>query len=201
MKVIWGIFFGCNIVAHINDSAKNDVNMASLPNKTATSMTQTKIDHKSQLELIHARLGHPSLSKMRHVNAEYCKGITEYNCGVCYNAKHHKFPFTVNNPRALECFELIHLDLWGAYRVKNLDGSSYFLTVLDDHSRVTWTFLLHNKLQVERIVKEFLLMVETQFSKKIRRIRTYNGTEIVKESCRQLFALRGMKRVFHMFLN
>ncbi|XP_056687299.1 uncharacterized protein [Spinacia oleracea] len=112
------------------------------------------------------RLGHPSLSKMKHMNAEFCKGLAEYNCDVCLNAKQHKFPFSCNDNRASECFELIHVDLWGSYKVKSLDGASYFLNVLDDHSRITWTYLLHNKMQVAKVISEFLAKVETQFDKK-----------------------------------
>lgn len=70
-----GQHFSCNTVAHIGDDGVNGVNVTSLPNKITTSMTQTKVAHRSQLDLIHVRLGHPSLSKMRHVNDEYCKGI------------------------------------------------------------------------------------------------------------------------------
>ena len=62
------------------------------------------------------------------------------------------------------------MDLWGSYRVRSLDDASYFLTVLDDHGRITWTYLLHNKMQVEKVVEEFLSMVETQFNKKVKRI-------------------------------
>lgn len=138
-------------------------------------MSQNKSDSRTQLDLLHAKLGHASYSKMKHIDVDNCKGITEYNYGVCYNSKYHKLPFTISSSRALESFDLIHLDLWGSYKVRALDGASYFLTVLDDHSRVTWTFLLHNKKQVEKIVSDFIAMVERQFQKKIRRIRSDNG--------------------------
>ena len=174
----------------------NDVNMLSLPNKTPTSVSQNKGNSRTQLDLLHDRLGHPSLSKMKHIDVDNCKGITEYNCGVCYSSKHHKLPFT-------SCFDLIHLDLRGPYRVRALDGASYFLTILDDNSRVTWTFLLHNKLQVEKIIKDFLAMVETQFQMKVKRVRSDNGTEVVKDLAKDYLMIKvfSMKSVFHMFLN
>lgn len=43
-------------------------------------------------------------------------------------------------------FEFIHVDLWGT---KAITGASYFLTIVDDYSRVTWTHLLSNKEQVK----------------------------------------------------
>ena len=56
----------------------------------------------------------------------------------------------------------------GTYRVNALNGVKYFLTIVDDHSRATWTFLLHNKLQVVVTVSNFLKMVETQFAKLLK---------------------------------
>ncbi|XP_021860795.1 uncharacterized protein [Spinacia oleracea] len=165
-----------------------DVHMTSLPNKTATSVSQPKGDSRNKLDLLHVRLGHASLSKMKFVNAEYFKGIIENNCGVCYSSKHHKFPFRVSDSRVVACFDLIHMDLWGSYRIRNLDGASYFLTIVDDHSRITCTYLIHNKLQVQKVMSEFISMVETQFYKRVKKIRSDNGTEIVKESCRYMFA-------------
>ncbi|XP_056688172.1 uncharacterized protein [Spinacia oleracea] len=109
-------------------------------------------------------------------------GLSEYNCVVCYNSKHHKLPFAVSTSRADVCFDLIHLDLRGPYRVRSFDGASFFLIVFYDHSRTTWTYLIHNKLQVEKVVSGFLSMVETQFDTKVKRIRSDHGTEIVKES-------------------
>ncbi|XP_056695641.1 uncharacterized protein [Spinacia oleracea] len=169
-----------------------DVHMIRVPNKPATSVSQPKGDSRNKLDLLHARLGHPSLSKMKFVDDEYCKGITKYNCGICYSSKHHKFPFHVSDSRAAACFDLIHMHIWGSYRVRNLDGASYFLTIVDDHSRITWTYLIHNKLQVHKVVSEFISMVETQFNKRVKKIRSNNGTEIVKESCRSMFASKGI---------
>lgn len=122
---------GCHRVENVNNGDDSDVHVHSLPNKTATSMLKSKIDSKNQLDLLHARLGHPSVSKMKYVSVEWCKGLIEYNCGVCYHSKHHKFPFIMNTNRALECFELTHMDLWGAYRVRSLDVASYFLNYLN----------------------------------------------------------------------
>ena len=61
----------CNTVANVVDAILNDVNMTSFHIKTATSVTQNKVDHRNQLDLLHARLEHASLSKIKLVNAEY----------------------------------------------------------------------------------------------------------------------------------
>lgn len=109
----------------------------------------------SNLHIMHARLGHVSLSKMKHIPECQCSHLNEYFCEVCVYAKHHKSSFPRSLSRASQCFDLIHLDLWGPYKVKTILGASYFLTILDDHSRCTWTFLLQNKMQVFKTIESF----------------------------------------------
>ncbi|KAE8716080.1 Detected protein of unknown function [Hibiscus syriacus] len=36
-------------------------------------------------------------------------------------------------------------DIWGPSRVKNADNCKWFITFIDDHSRITWTYLLKDK--------------------------------------------------------
>lgn len=56
-------------------------------------------------------------------------------------------------------------------------NSFYFLTIVDDHSRGVWVFLLHNKAQVKATLRSFVKMVERQFQKNIKIVRSDNGTE------------------------
>lgn len=128
------------------------------------------------MHLLHTRLGHVSLSKMQHIPGYDCKHMHEYNCSVCLHSKQHKLPFPVSMSKANQCFDLIHIDLWGPYRVHALNGAKYFLTIVDDHSRATWTFLLNKKLQVATNISNFLTMVETQFTKFVKTVRSDNGT-------------------------
>lgn len=146
-----------------------------LPDKTSTS-NNNKCNVASSLHMIHARLGHVSLSKMQHLSICDCTGLKEYNCNICLYFNQHKLPFSVSISRANECFRLIHLDLWGPYKVKALNGASYFHTVLDDHSRVVWTFLLHNKSQVSKTIANFLALIETRFKKPVKGLRSTNET-------------------------
>jgi len=53
------------------------------------------------------------------------------------------------------------MNLRGPYRVASVTGAEYFLTIVDDFSRHTWTFLLQSKFQVATVIKHFLAMVES----------------------------------------
>lgn len=100
-------------------------------------------------KLFHARLGHPSSSKLSHLGK--CIGTSDFVCDIgtsyfvcdtCEMAKFHRLPFPVSTPRAAKAFDLVHVDLWGPYRHPDVTEAHYILTVLDDHTRSLWTFLL-----------------------------------------------------------
>ncbi|GKD85966.1 ribonuclease H-like domain-containing protein, partial [Tanacetum coccineum] len=51
--------------------------------------------------------------------------------------------FDVNKSNCIG--KLVHLDLWGPYRVHSREGYRYFLTIVDDYSRVVWVYLVKTK--------------------------------------------------------
>lgn len=74
---------------------------------------------------------------------------------------------------------MIHCDLWGPYRTTAFCGSRYFLTIVDDYSRAVWLYLLTDKTHVGQHLKTFFAMIERQFTKKVKTIRSDNGTEFM----------------------
>ncbi|XP_021839265.2 uncharacterized protein [Spinacia oleracea] len=120
-------------------------------------------------------------------------GLTEYYCDTCSVAKHHKLPFFPSKTIAENVFDLIHVGLWGPYRTKTLTGASYFLTIVDDHNRVTWTHFLSNKEQVKGTLLAFFSLIENHFgTKKVKTLRSHNGTEIFQQEYGKIFADRGI---------
>nr|GLL16767.1 uncharacterized protein LOC109150247 [Ipomoea trifida] len=69
------------------------------------------------------------------------------------------------------CFELLHMDIWGPYRVATIHGHLYFLTIVDDHSRAVWVHLLRKKSEVRNLIVEFCKMVENQFGVHVKSVR------------------------------
>jgi len=55
--------------------------------------------------------------------------------------------------------------------------SSIFLTILNDYSRHVWVVMLKFKSEASDKVKSFFNMVENQFEKKVKAIRSDNGPE------------------------
>lgn len=88
-------------------------------------------------------------------------------------------PFPASNIQSRRCFVLIHVDLWGPYKIVILDGNKYFLTVLDDYSRMTWVFLLKQKSNACVSLQHFFSFFRTQFDTTVKVIRLENETEFV----------------------
>ncbi|GKF21194.1 putative ribonuclease H-like domain-containing protein [Tanacetum coccineum] len=65
----------------------------------------------------------------------------------------------------------------------------YCLVVTDDYSRLTWVFILTTKDETCEILKNFIKEIENLVDKKVKIIRSDNGTEfknkIMDDFCRE----------------
>jgi hypothetical protein len=128
----------------------------------------------------HRRLGHPSpqiIGLLPLVNISDCRKNKDEPCDICFKAKQTRVSFPISSSNKIELFELIHCDVWGPYSVSSSCGASYFLTIVDDCSRGVWIYLMANKTEVANLIKNFCAMTQTQFGKKVKCIRSDNGTE------------------------
>ncbi|XP_022880683.1 uncharacterized protein LOC111397952 [Olea europaea var. sylvestris] len=62
---------------------------------------------------------------------------TIHQCDVCPTAKLHRLPYVSSEINSSTPFDLIHADLWGPLSTTAIDGSKYFLTLVDDFTRCT----------------------------------------------------------------
>jgi hypothetical protein len=69
------------------------------------------------------------------------------------------------------------MDLFGPTTYKSLGGNLYCLVIVDDYSRYTWTFFLHDKSKVATCFKKFAKRAQNDFEIKIKKIRSDNGKE------------------------
>ncbi|KAJ0470227.1 putative RNA-directed DNA polymerase [Helianthus annuus] len=130
--------------------------------------------------LWHSRLGHPADQVLSILKNEI--GVTDVSknpCEVCHRAKQVRVPFPLSEHKTKSVGDIVHLDVWGPYKVSSRDGFKYFLTIVDDYSRAVWCYLLKTKMDVFENIEIFYELVLTQFKKKIKIIRSDNGTEFV----------------------
>ncbi|XP_071740955.1 uncharacterized protein [Rutidosis leptorrhynchoides] len=129
----------------------------------------------------HDRLGHPA-DQVLHVlkNDLNLQGFNSHEpCEICHKAKPTREPFPLSEHKSTDVGQLIHLDVWGPYKVVSRDGFRYFLTIVDDLSRAVWIFLLKTKDEVYDYVEGFCLLIKTQINKTVKILRSDNGSEFV----------------------
>ncbi|KAL0349326.1 UNVERIFIED_CONTAM: Retrovirus-related Pol polyprotein from transposon RE2 [Sesamum angustifolium] len=127
------------------------------------------------------------IPEIKHLNE------TQTNdCCICPLAKQHRLSFPSSITRSKHMFKLIHTDVWGPYKIASLTNCNYFLTIVDDFTRATWTFLLKHKSQVHHTLATFFTMVNTQFHTSIKVVRSDNGSEFVNAQCKTLFNSLGI---------
>ncbi|GJY04655.1 putative RNA-directed DNA polymerase, partial [Tanacetum coccineum] len=110
-----------------------------------TQGTKCKIDHDvftCSLSFYdwHCRLGHPGDPAL-----DVLKGSLKIDkndkcvfCEICQRAKQTRKPFPLSDHKTKLLGEIVHLDLWGPYKVVSHTGHRYFLTVVDDYTRAVW---------------------------------------------------------------
>lgn len=76
-----------------------------------------------------------------------------------------------------QIFELIHCDLWRPSSTIFHDGSKFFLTIVDNFSKTTWFYLLRTKAETRQCIESFYNLIETQFSTKIKILRSDNSVD------------------------
>ncbi|XP_042946557.1 uncharacterized protein LOC122279793 isoform X1 [Carya illinoinensis] len=124
----------------------------------------------------HCRLGHPSLSLLK-CQIKNLGSVSPFSCEACQLSKHHRVSFVPRiDKRASSPFELVHSDIWGPINIES-NKFQYFVTFVDDYSRVTWLFLIKARSELLSIFQMFWKQIKTQFNKKVQILRSDNGRE------------------------
>ncbi|GJW25670.1 retrotransposon protein, putative, ty1-copia subclass [Tanacetum coccineum] len=96
--------------------------------------------HKLSKEI---RLGHPSDQVLVFLK-DKIKDLNKLDSGPCdifHKAKQTREPFPLSEHKTKHLGDLVHLDIWGPYKVTSMDGFRV-LTVVDDYTRAVWVFLM-----------------------------------------------------------
>lgn len=103
--------------------------------------------NKDVVWLHQLRLGHPSFNVLKFMFPQLFQGldVTEFHCDVCELAKHTRVPFPSSN-KSSNPFDLVHSDVWGPSAVPNISGARWFLSLIDDCTRLRGFFYLNRNL-------------------------------------------------------
>jgi transposase InsO family protein len=135
--------------------------------------------------LCHRRLAHVRINTLNKLlKKELVRGLKDVKfekdkpCSACQAGKQvaNTHP-TKAYMSTLRVLELLHIDLFGPITYKSLGENIYRLVIVDDYSRYTWTFFLHDKSKVAACFKKFAKRAQNEFEVKIKKIRSDNGKE------------------------
>jgi transposase InsO family protein len=154
--------------------------------------------------LWHRRLSHVRMKNLHKLlKGEHILGLTNVYfekdriCSACQARKqvgvHHPHKNIMTTDRPLE---LLHMDLFFPIAYISIDGSKYYLVIVDDYSSFTWVFFLQEKSQTQETQKRFLRQAQNEFGLRIKKIRSDNGMEFKNSQIEGFLEEEGIKHEF-----
>ena len=150
-----------------------------MPSRRHSLISESTMTNKEKIHLYHCQMGHPSFQVVKAILPSLFKNLDvgSLYCEVCEFAKHKHVPFPISNKMSLFPSSLVHTDVWDPANVPNISGAKWFLTFIDDCTRVTWVFLLKQKSEVSSIFIRFVSLIKNQFGANVKRIRSNNAKD------------------------
>lgn len=130
--------------------------------------------------LWHRRLGHLSFGYLKKLKPElFLNKDIEFNCDICELAKNHRISYAPSTNKSSIPFMVIHSDVWGPAKISTPNGARYFVTFIDECTRMVWISLLNHKSEVCKVFQEFYKLVKTQYKCDIKVLQSDNGGEYI----------------------
>jgi transposase InsO family protein len=162
----------------------------------ATTMLQHGLSSSPAAQLWHQRLAHLSPANIERLTA-MADGISLTGkvdgpvCEACILGKQKSQPHSGHIQPASNPGELIHMDICGPLS-PDVDGNTFFITFIDDWSKLMKVTCLKAKSDAFRAFKRFKKHIEAG-ARKIRRIRSDNGGEFISKEFKTLWEEEGIE--------
>jgi transposase InsO family protein len=88
------------------------------------------------------------------------------------------------------------MDLFCPIAYINIGGNKYGLVIVDEYSRFTWVFFLHDKSETQEVLKKFLKRPQIEIDVKVNKIRSDNGSEFKNTQVEDYVDQEGIKHEF-----
>lgn len=151
----------------------------------------------SSIRMWHEKLAHQNVKYVRDIlkknYIDYIDDWNDYVCPGCVYGKQHRVSHPKNEKVAENPLDLIHVDLC-EMNIPSLGGAKYFLLLKDDFSHFRTVYFLKHKDEAAGKLDTFMKMVENQFGRKVKNLRSDNGKEIINTNVRELLEELG---IFH----
>lgn len=87
------------------------------------------------------------------------KSALNFQCEICQLSKHVRNSYPKQPYKSSKPF-MIHNDVWGPSKINNMSGAGWFVTFIDNHTRITWLFLMKEKSEVGKVFQHFNNMIQ-----------------------------------------
>ena len=141
---------------------------------------------------LHCRLGHPSLLLSKKLYPQF-SSLSSLNFELCQYAKLHRVHLSPKvNKRASAPSELVHHDVCCLCPIMSPTGIKYFVTFVDDFSRVTWFYLMKSCSEIFAHFSAFCAEIQTQFHVSVQTLRSANAKEYLLEAFQSFMLQHGI---------
>jgi transposase InsO family protein len=104
--------------------------------------------------------------------------IFEKSCNICLVGKHSRSAFKSGlKMRAKHVLHVVHSDICGPIEVPTYSGNIYFITFVDEYSRMLWLYLIKLKSDALEVSKKFKVLAKKQSGMKLKILRIDGGGE------------------------
>ena len=160
-----------------NDSdLVNPVMVADLRNnlpyvrESSTGQPTASLALPTSFALWHEALGHSAkIQPTAYADGNILPTLpSTFLCTACIMAKSvNSSPATLQYERTTQPFHLIHSDLSGKQPTPSYGNSYYYITFIDNYTRMGWIFYLKNKSDAYPTMQNFVTFIERQHNTKI----------------------------------
>lgn len=161
-------------------------------------MVAASVRVATSLGIWHRRLGHLNCNSVKQL-AQMSEGMEltgekeQGACEACSLSKLQKAYNLESGGKANGVFELIHSDLVGPITPAGYEGSRYYVSFVDDYTRLSRIYVMKEKSQLLSKLKDFYAWCFAQRGVGIKRIRSDNGKEYDNGPLKQWMTERGIQ--------
>jgi len=121
---------------------------------------------------------------------KYCK-LDLYK--FCIMSMQHRVTFSTSQHKTNGLLDLIHTDVWGPSPVASIGVANYYVIFIDDFSRKVRVYFLNQNQKYFRSSRSEKNLVENQMGRKVKILRSDNGSEYTSKEFKDYLASKGIK--------
>ncbi|CAI7893773.1 unnamed protein product [Closterium sp. NIES-53] len=169
--------------------------------KDAACSTRWRVVEQVTADLLHLCMGHAGRQQLVEcVKKGELKGVEikegggqPSKCPDCTTGKLPRTSFPTSTTTASAPLELVHTDVCGPMQTPEREkGSKYFITFLDDFSRLSWVTLVKTKDEVAKVFKRWIRYAEREAGAKVKILRSDQGGEYMGKDLESFLEDKGI---------